>query len=85
MKIEIFIFHRSPQAFNEYIVNGSAFSVHADSNIVLKQDARKLWAGELASLVTIEDFRLAVSAVTLHGMPQQKRRFIVFDNRHERI
>ena len=61
MQVETLIFHGPPEAFNEHIINRSAFPIHADSNIVLKQNARKLRASELTSLVAVEDFWLAIS------------------------
>ena len=84
MQIEAFVFDRAPEPFNEHIVYCSPSAVHADSNVVSEQDAGKLWAGELASLVAVEDFRLAVAfqcliqrlyaEADIHGVGQTPRK-----------
>jgi hypothetical protein len=50
----------TPQPLDEDVVPPGALAVHADGNTVVGQHA-----GELAGLIRVEDFRLAVTSESL--------------------
>jgi len=52
-EIDVFVFHRPPQSFSEYVVEAAASAVHADGNLFFKQEAGVLRRGEVGSLVGI--------------------------------
>ncbi len=49
-KVNVLIFYTAPQAFNEHIVNPSAFAIHADINASLFENVCEGLAGELGNL-----------------------------------
>ena len=52
-QIDAFVLDTFPEAFDEYVIDRSAFAVHADSNwpFSFQEQACILVAGELAALV----------------------------------
>ena len=58
--IDLLVFDALPESFDEHVVPPRPFSVHADLDAVVRQEARELLAGELAPLVGIEDGRGAM-------------------------
>ena len=54
----IIILDRSPKAFNENVIQRSTFTIHADADLFITQYWSKLLAGELAALVSVENFRI---------------------------
>ena len=58
VQINIFIFERPPEPFNEDIVHGSASAVHADFYAALYKHAGKVVARKLRPLVRVEYIRL---------------------------
>jgi len=75
MQIQAFILDTAPETFTKYIVNGSAASVHADTNVLVLQNAREQWAGELCALVSIEDFWRSIALQCLCKRLPTKRAF----------
>ncbi len=58
VRVHLLILNRSPQAFDKDVVMGPSPTVHADPNARLHQTARERRAGELRTLVRVEDRRL---------------------------
>ena len=67
VQIDIFIFHTPPELFNQYVVQSPALTVLADRHLVFFQDTRKGLAGELYSLITVEDLRLCLDPRSFQG------------------
>jgi len=59
VQVEPFVLERAPEAFNKNVIKGSSPAIHADSDIPFLQWSEESLAGELASLVGIEDLRLS--------------------------
>src|SRR6516225_7631743 len=60
LQVHILVFDCSPQTFDEDIVQRTATAVHADQNILGFESAGERLAGELRSLIGVEDFRMAL-------------------------
>ena len=61
MQIHLFVFDTPPEPFDEYVITPAALAIHADGDVVLRQEARELLARELAALVGVEDVRRTVA------------------------
>ena len=61
-QIHLLIFDAAPQSLDENIVAPSPFSVHADRNVDVGEHAGEGRAGELRTLICIEDLRFAVTS-----------------------
>src|SRR5205823_1214405 len=61
-QIHLLVFDASPQTLNEYVVTPSALAIHADRNAFLGKCAGERSTSELATLIRVEDFRLAVTS-----------------------
>ena len=61
LQVHLFVFHRPPQTLHEDVVGVSPLPVHADLHPVVLEDLSELQAGELAPLVGVEHFRLAIA------------------------
>src|SRR5215470_9087444 len=61
-QIHLLVFDASPQTLNEHVVTPSALAIHADRYSPVGKRAGERRAGELAALVGVEDFRLAVTS-----------------------
>src|ERR1700737_4358662 len=59
-EIYLLVFDRPPKPLDKDIVTPCAFAVHADGDAILDQHAGELGAGELATLIGVEDVRRAV-------------------------
>jgi hypothetical protein len=59
IQINALVFQRSPQSFNEHIVQPATASVHRYANFLRQQQAGELRAGELTSL----------SVLNISGLP----------------
>src|SRR5262245_41112619 len=57
LQVKDFVFQCSPQPLNENIVQGPAAAIHADQNVLGFESPSECRAGELRSLVGVEDFR----------------------------
>ena len=72
VEIHFFIFQASPEPFRENIVRGSAFPIHADLDVPRKETLEIAVAGEVRSLVTIENGRRSGRKGPIHRV-QDKR------------
>src|SRR5580704_6066444 len=61
IEVDFLVFETAPQPLDKDIVHAAAFAVHADRDAMPLQGAGKSVTGELAALVGIEDFRLAIA------------------------
>jgi hypothetical protein len=59
-EIEMLVLDRAPQPFDKDIVQGSASTIHADSDLGPFQDIGEFRRRELGTLISIEDLRLAL-------------------------
>jgi hypothetical protein len=60
------------------------FAVHADGDAAFVQHAYELGAGELAALVRVENFRLAIFARASSSASTQKSAYMLIDTRQAR-
>ena len=65
VQVQIMVFDRPPQSFNEYVVLASATAIHADGNPVVLERLGEIVAGKLCPLVRVEDLRHTISAQRL--------------------
>src|SRR5450631_4735971 len=61
-EIHLLVLDATPQPLDEDVVPPGALAVHADSDPIFDQHAGECRAGELAALIRVEDFRLAVAS-----------------------
>src|SRR4051794_33520913 len=59
MQVYTFVFQAAPQPLDEHIIHPSPPSVHRNARTCRPQNASKLWRGELAALVGVEDLGFA--------------------------
>ena len=57
MEVDLFVLEASPEALRENVVEGPAFSIHADLNIPALETLQVAGACEVAALVTVPDRR----------------------------
>lgn len=60
MQKDLLLFDQFPETFREDVVTPGALFIHADFDLMGFQHAGEGFAGELAALITVENFRLAV-------------------------
>jgi hypothetical protein len=58
-QVDLFVFDRTPQPFNEHVVAPGAAAIHADPDQVIGQQADERRAGELAALDALLKVKLA--------------------------
>ncbi len=74
VQIDGLVFQRAPQTFDEDVVQAAAPSVHRDRDLGVPEYAGEAGTGELASLVCVEDFRLAMTGHRLlQGLDTEPR------------
>src|SRR6516162_9879516 len=61
-QVHLLVFDASPQTLNKHIVTPSAFAIHADRYSSLGERAGERRAGELAAVICVQDFRIAVTS-----------------------
>ena len=61
LQIDLLVLDAPPQSLDEDVVAPAALAVHADRDLVVLEHLREVQAGELAALIGVEDFRLAVA------------------------
>lgn len=59
-QVNLLVFDRPPEPFDERVVPPCALTVHADGDLVLLQQIGEGHAGKLAALVRVEDLGFAV-------------------------
>ncbi len=57
VEIHLLVFDALPEAFYEYVVAPAAFPIHADLDAVVFQQPGEFEAGELATLIGVDDLR----------------------------
>ena len=62
LQIHVLMLDVTPQPFNKNVVERSPPSIHADDHVFSLEDRSECIAGELRSLIAVEDLRFAVSA-----------------------
>ena len=60
VQVNMLVLHRAPESLNEDVVHPPSFAIHADLDLVSRQDAGELLAGELSPLIGVEDLGPAV-------------------------
>jgi len=73
VQVHLFVLDRPPEAFHENIVTPAALAIHADGDPFFLEMSGEGFAGELRTLVGIEDFRLAIPAQSLIKRVQTER------------
>lgn len=73
-QVHLLVLDRAPQPLHEDVVSPGATPVHADGHAALLERIRERQAGELATLVGVEDLGLAVSRKGLFQRLQAERR-----------
>jgi len=58
VKINLLVFHRTPETLDENVVVNPAPSIHADLDVMLFQKSREVGARKLRALVRVENLRL---------------------------
>ena len=61
LEVDLLILDGSPEAFYEDIVSPTPFAIHADTDVVLLEFFGKGLAGELTTLIGIEDLRCSIA------------------------
>jgi hypothetical protein len=84
VEVDLLVLDRSPDALDEDIVAPTAFTVHADGDVVFLQQPGEDIAGELAALVGVEYLRPAVFGQRLSDRFRQKKTSMVIDTRQDK-
>ena len=58
-EINLFIFQYPPESLDEYIIDHTAFAIHADLNLFFLEDRNEITACKLCALVCVEIFRFS--------------------------
>src|SRR3954454_19195927 len=82
-KVDLFVFDRTPNPLDEDVVAPGAFAVPADRNGVVPQQTGERDAGELATLVGIENLGLPYWASAASTASRQKSTARVIDTRQD--
>lgn len=83
-QMDLLILDRFPDSLDEDVVAPRALAVHADRDLVGDQHAGEIGAGELASLIGIENLRPAVFGQSLLQGLDAESGPIVIDSRQAR-
>ena len=59
--IDVIIFNAAPESLNHSIIQVTTFPIHKDAHTVPLQDTCERFAGKLAPLVRVENFRSAIA------------------------
>jgi hypothetical protein len=60
LEIDLLVFNRPPETLDEDVVAPGGLAIHADPDLPVEKNLGEVMAGELAALVGVEDFGLAV-------------------------
>src|SRR6202040_773930 len=74
VEVDFLVFEAAPQPLDEDVVHAAAFAIHADRDPTVLEQTGELGAGELATLVCVENFGLAVLCRTPPPEPRRKTR-----------
>ncbi len=72
VQIYFFVFDALPKPFDKHMITPATLAVHTDLDTVILQQPGEFQAGELATLVSIEDIRLAMLVYGCKGMVQMQ-------------
>ena len=81
LQVDGLVFERPPQAFDKYVVHAAAPPIHGDCNARVLEDAGEVEAGELASLVGVEDIRAAAAIQGFSQRLDAEGGIMLFDGR----
>jgi len=73
LDIDVFVFDGSPQPLDENIVQRAAAAIHADQDILGFQSTGESVAGELSSLIAVEDFGMAMPQGVVQSRAAERR------------
>ena len=59
LEIDLLVLDAFPESFDKDVVTPAALAIHADPDSVILQQPGEIAAGELATLIGVEDIRLA--------------------------
>jgi hypothetical protein len=82
VKIHDRVFHRPPKALKEDVVAPAAFAIHANSDLLPLKYARGPCAGELASLVGVQDLGFPKRVSASSNASTRKSVASLSDTRH---
>src|SRR6516165_4917926 len=82
VEVDLLVFEAAPQPLDKDVVHAATLAVHADHDLMGLQNAGEVLAGELATLVGIDDLGSAVAVERFLKRPTQKSAPSVFDSRH---
>lgn len=68
VQIDALVFDRTPQPLDHDVVPPTTLAVHGDADLGVLEHLGEGIAGELASLVSVEDFRFSVVAYSVTGV-----------------
>ena len=71
VQVHFFVLDRAPKPFREDIVHCMASSIHADPDVGCQQPVGVLWAGELAPLIAVPDFRSGFGQSDVNGLQHE--------------
>ena len=60
VQVDLFVFEAAPEPFDEHVVDPTAFAVHTGLDARVFKHLREVFAGELAALIGVEGFGLAI-------------------------
>ena len=83
-EIDVLVFQRAPDAFDEHVVHPAAAPIHRDAHVSLDQHTGEIRAGELAALVVLKISGLPYRASASSSAATQNEASIVLDSRQER-
>ena len=72
-QVDVLVLHRAPEALDEGIVQSPTPAVHADEDLVCLEPLGELAAGELGTLVGVEDAGLVLSERAVQGLQAKAR------------
>lgn len=71
MDVNLIVLEAAPETLNDDVVRGTAFTVHADSNLVLLQQIDILWTRKMTALVAVDNHRLTPRQYSIHGLQNE--------------
>ena len=81
LQVNFFIFHRSPERFDEDIITPRASAIHAEANALCSDTLRKEVTDTLTALIRIQDVGRAITGDGLLHCPTAKPSIVI--DRHQ--
>lgn len=66
--VDLIVLEATPEAFNDDVVLGAAFAIHANPNTILLEHIDILWTRKMAALVAVDNARLTPRQRALHRL-----------------